>query len=111
MGDVDDYVHRIGRTARGPYGKGHALTLFEYNCKWPHLAEGLIDCLEAAGQEVPDELRKVAHEVHKGWREVKAMKAGSKWGELSGWQGSSKDIAWKKSGYGANDWGKDWGSW
>jgi len=29
----------------------------------------------------------VAHEVQRGWREVKAMKAGSKWGEMSGWQG------------------------
>jgi len=111
MGDVDDYVHRIGRTARGPYGKGHALTLFEYNNKWPHLAEGLIDCLEAAGQEVPDELRKVANEVHRGWREVKAMKAGSKWGDLSGWQGSASNMAFKKLGYGAGDWGKEFGSW
>merc|ERR1719335_216142 len=63
MGDVDDYVHRIGRTARGPYGKGHALTLFEYNCKWPHLAEGLVQILEASGQEVPEELQQIAHEV------------------------------------------------
>ena len=23
-GSVQDYVHRIGRTARGPYGQGHA---------------------------------------------------------------------------------------
>ena len=31
MGDIEDYVHRIGRTARGPYGEGHALTFFEYD--------------------------------------------------------------------------------
>merc|ERR1711948_91806 len=47
MGDIEDYVHRVGRTCRGPYGKGHALTLFEYNSKWPHLAEGLIKVLES----------------------------------------------------------------
>merc|ERR1711935_562107 len=59
MGDVDDYVHRIGRTARGPYGQGHALTLFEYNNKWPHLAEGLISVLQNSGQEVPDDLQRI----------------------------------------------------
>jgi ATP-dependent RNA helicase DDX5/DBP2 len=111
MGDIDDYVHRIGRTARGPYGKGHALTLFEYNPKWPHIAEGLVLCLEAAGQHVPPELRQVAQEVERGEREVKAMKAGSKWGALSGWQGSAKDVARSKLGYDDKDWGKDWGSW
>merc|ERR1719169_92437 len=42
MGDIDDYIHRIGRTARGPHGEGHALTLFEYDPRWPHIAEGLI---------------------------------------------------------------------
>merc|ERR1719335_1292304 len=52
MGDIEDYVHRIGRTARGPYGKGHALTLFEYNNKWPHLAEGLMNVLQKSGQAV-----------------------------------------------------------
>lgn len=99
MGDIDDYVHRVGRTCRGPYGRGHALTLFEYNNKWPHLAEGLIACLEKAGQEVPGDLRNIAWEVSAGWREVKQMKAGSKWGEHSGWQGSAHNVAWKKLGY------------
>merc|ERR1712232_1503365 len=87
MGDIEDYVHRIGRTARGPYGMGHALPLFEYNPKWPHLAEGLVSCLENAGQEVPEDLQRIADEVAEGAREVKAMKAGSKWGANSGWQG------------------------
>ena len=26
----EEYVHRIGRTARGNFGKGHALVFFEY---------------------------------------------------------------------------------
>merc|ERR1712125_118878 len=99
MGDIDDYVHRIGRTCRGPYGNGHALTLFEYNSKWPHLAEGLMNVLEASGQNVPDELRKIAWEVHEGKRKVEAMKAGSKWGGLSGWQGGADAAARKKLGY------------
>eukprot|EP00913_Durusdinium_trenchii_P023095 g21681.t1 len=37
MGDIEDYVHRIGRTARGPYGRGHALTFYEHNRKLPDL--------------------------------------------------------------------------
>merc|ERR1712232_970553 len=99
MGDIDDYVHRIGRTARGPYGMGHALTLFEYNSKWPHLAEGLVQCLESAGQEVPAELSNIACEVANGMRSVKKMKAGSKWGATSGWQGNAAQAAKKKMGY------------
>merc|ERR1712187_434781 len=87
MGDIDDYVHRVGRTCRGPYGKGHALTLFEYNSKWPHLEEGLIKVLESSGQDVPADLQQIADDVENGSREVKAMKTGSKWGALSGWQG------------------------
>lgn len=71
MGDIDDYVHRIGRTCRGNAGlPGHALTLFEYNKKWPELAEGLVKVLERSGQEVPDGLRKIAEEVAKGTRDV-----------------------------------------
>ncbi|CAE7332910.1 DED1 [Symbiodinium natans] len=51
MGDIEDYVHRIGRTARGPYGKGHALTFFEYDKKWPNLPRQLLEVLETSGQE------------------------------------------------------------
>lgn len=60
MGDIDDYVHRIGRTARGPYGKGHALTFFEYDKKWPNLPRQLLQVLETSGQEVPRDLKALA---------------------------------------------------
>merc|ERR1712048_591735 len=100
MGDIDDYVHRVGRTCRGPYGQGHAMTFFEYDPKWPHLAEGLIKVLETSNQEVPFELRTIAEEVQEKKREVKSMKAGSKWGANSGWQGSADEAALKKLGYG-----------
>ncbi|CAK9115008.1 unnamed protein product [Durusdinium trenchii] len=56
MGDIEDYVHRIGRTARGPYGRGHALTFYEHNRKLPDLPRKLMDVLEQSGQEVPPEL-------------------------------------------------------
>jgi len=71
MGDVDDYIHRIGRTARGLTGRpGHALTLFEYNQKWPELAGGLAKVLEESGQPVPEELARIAQEVQQGGRKV-----------------------------------------
>lgn len=70
MGDIDDYVHRIGRTARGNSGlAGHALTLFEYNAKYPELAAGLVKVLEDSEQEPPEELRRIADEVASGARE------------------------------------------
>lgn len=73
MGDIEDYVHRIGRTARGPYGKGHALTFFEYDRKWPHLAGQLVDVMNRAGQEVPEDLVRIAKEVQMGKRSGKWM--------------------------------------
>merc|ERR1711953_1505313 len=57
--------------ARGNSGvPGNSLTLFEYNSKWPELAEGLIKVLENSHQEVPDDLRKIAEEVATGERKV-----------------------------------------
>merc|ERR1712048_1298816 len=71
MGDIDDYIHRIGRTARGNAGlKGNALTLFEYNKKWPELAGLLVKVLEDSRQQVPADLRQIAREVENGERDV-----------------------------------------
>ncbi|CAN0019776.1 unnamed protein product, partial [Choristocarpus tenellus] len=53
---VEDYVHRIGRTARGE-ATGDAYTFFtQNNSKW---ASKLIGVLNGANQQVPDELRKM----------------------------------------------------
>jgi len=73
MGDIEDYVHRIGRTARGPYGKGHALTFFEYDKKWPHLASALLGVLEQSAQEAPEDLLRIAQEVATGQRSGKGL--------------------------------------
>merc|ERR1712190_407842 len=56
-GGIDEYVHRIGRTARGPYGQGHALTFYEYDPKYSEFPGDLIKMLEDANQIVPPELR------------------------------------------------------
>lgn len=72
MGAVDDYIHRIGRTARGlaDVRGGHALTLFEYNHKWPEIAGGLIQVLIESGSVVPHELQMIADQVASGTRQV-----------------------------------------
>jgi len=73
-GGIDEYVHRIGRTARGPYGKGHALSFFQYDPKYSEMAEDLIKVLEESNQVVPPELQKIADEVKAGVRAVKYQK-------------------------------------
>jgi len=76
MGDIEDYVHRIGRTARGPYGEGHALTFFEYDRKWPQLAGELLEVLQASEQDVPEDLTWIAQEVAAGG----GRREGARWG-------------------------------
>merc|ERR1712230_283312 len=76
-GGIDEYVHRIGRTARGPYGKGHALYFFQYDPKYSEMAEELIKVLEESNQVVPPELQRIADEVKSGVRAVKHQK--TKW--------------------------------
>jgi superfamily II DNA/RNA helicase len=73
MGDIEDYIHRIGRTARGRYGKGHALVFFEYWDGAPQLASDLIGVLGASKQTVPQALQRIADEVAKGQRSVRAQ--------------------------------------
>ena len=55
--NVEDYVHRIGRTARGEKS-GTAYTLLTAN-KAKHVRE-LIEVMEKAGQEVSQEVRDLA---------------------------------------------------
>jgi len=73
-GGIDEYVHRIGRTARGPYGKGHALIFFEYDAKYSEMPGELITLLEGAGQIVPPDLRQMKAEVDSGVRFAKKAK-------------------------------------
>lgn len=70
MGEIEDYIHRIGRTARGKYGKGHAFVFFEYWPGYPDIAAELVEVLEASKQKVPEDLRRIAEEVRTGKRAV-----------------------------------------
>jgi len=123
MGDIEDYIHRIGRTARGNTDRpGHALTLFEYNKKWPELARGLVKVLEDSQQVVPPDLVQIAEEVESGQREVvdrhnpfnknskkSSGKVQSAWWqqEEPGWQ---QGPGWQMMGpgWGPPGWPGDW---
>jgi ATP-dependent RNA helicase DDX5/DBP2 len=88
MGDIEDYIHRIGRTARGRYGKGHALVFFEYWEGNPDLAAELKDVLVASKQIVPTELQRIVDEVANGKRQSRT--SAPKWnGGKQQWKASS----------------------
>ncbi|TKY89732.1 hypothetical protein EX895_001517 [Sporisorium graminicola] len=57
--DVDDYVHRIGRTGRAG-NTGHATAFFNRGNK--NIVRDLLDLLKEANQEVPQWLEAVARE-------------------------------------------------
>ena len=74
---VEDYVHRIGRTARGgAEGKAYSFFTQESDAK---RAGQLIGVLKRAGQEVPEELAKLASFGRGG--------GGSGWGGRGGGRG------------------------
>jgi len=93
MSGVEDYVHRIGRTARGRDGKGHALVFFEYSPKNPDCAKELITVLQKSKQAVPPQLEQIAEQVASGKRYV----SGGSWGR--GW---SSQSSWKDGGRGSS---------
>jgi len=87
MGLIEDYIHRIGRTGRGPHGKGHALVFFEFWERSPEIASELIEVLQASSQSIPEELKRIAAEVASGKR---------------GWSGTN---GWSRGG------GRSWSKW
>jgi len=92
MGSIDDYVHRIGRTARGKEGHGKAMVYFEYYHKEPQIAGELCQILEASGQVVPDDLRRIAREVEEGKRPVFQYKQKWKsWDRKDRWNDNKDD--------------------
>lgn len=110
MGDVDDYVHRIGRTARGISGRGgHSLTFFEFDPRWPNIAGELATVLEQAGQEVPEELRRIVDGVADGTLQTWERNGENKWGKKD----QDADQWGKKEKWAASSWDKsDWkGGW
>mmetsp|Transcript_73074 Transcript_73074/g.136549 ORF Transcript_73074/g.136549 Transcript_73074/m.136549 type:complete len:624 (+) Transcript_73074:42-1913(+) len=91
MGTVEDYIHRIGRTARGKDAKGHALVFFEYYWKMPEIASQLVKVLEESAQAVPDDLRRIVREVQEGKRRGTAKNRS--WDKKSSWD---QQASWDK---------------
>ncbi|KAI8060109.1 P-loop containing nucleoside triphosphate hydrolase protein [Gongronella butleri] len=58
--EIDDYIHRIGRTARAG-NTGYATGFFNDNNNW--LARDLVALLKEAKQDVPDWLQAIADEL------------------------------------------------
>lgn len=97
--DIDDYVHRIGRTGRAG-NTGEATAFFNRNNK--AIAKGMIDLLSEANQEVPDFLNKIAREA--------AFSRGSGRGRGGARSGPIRDFrrtGGGSSGYGG---GSNWGN-
>jgi ATP-dependent RNA helicase DDX5/DBP2 len=70
-GGIDDYVHRIGRTARGLSGAtGHALIFYEYDPKYSDMPAEILKILEQTNQHVPPLLRQIANDVATGVRKA-----------------------------------------
>ncbi|CAO3610911.1 unnamed protein product [Cunninghamella blakesleeana] len=71
--DIDDYVHRIGRTGRAG-NTGLATAFFNRNNK--NIVNDFIDILSEANQEVPEFLESVARETRSGARARSAVRGG-----------------------------------
>ena len=98
--DIDDYVHRIGRTGRAG-NIGIATAFFNRNNK--NIVKGLVDLLTEANQEIPDFLNKIARESAFGG---KSMRGGSSRG---GRGGATRDFRKQGGSYGGGASSSNWG--
>ncbi|KAK6459619.1 ATP-dependent RNA helicase DED1 [Scheffersomyces xylosifermentans] len=99
--DIDDYVHRIGRTGRAG-NVGIATAFFNRNNK--NICKGMVDLLNEANQEVPEFLSKIARESSFGG------KMGGARGGRGGSRGPVRDFRRQAPASGGN-WGSNNNSW
>ncbi|RCK58171.1 ATP-dependent RNA helicase DED1 [Candida viswanathii] len=99
--DIDDYVHRIGRTGRAG-NVGIATSFFNRGNK--NVVKGLIEILSEANQPIPDFLTKVSRESSFG----KMGRGGSRGGSRGGF----RDVRRGGNSGGYNSgWGNSNGGW
>lgn len=102
--DVDDYVHRIGRTGRAG-NTGVSTAFFNRNSR--NIVKGLVEILTEANQEVPPFLNDIS-------RESSGIRGGRGGGFFNSRANSSRDA--RKQGNGNGSWGasrgggSSWGS-
>ena len=119
-GDIDDYVHRIGRTGRA--GNTGVSTAF-FNRDNYNVAKGLVEILTEANQEVPQFLRDAARDVGRsrsgrgGWgSRSNSTRDYRRHGGGSGFSSSSRENSWggrSRSGFdgGSRNWNNDRSGW
>lgn len=90
--DIDDYVHRIGRTGRA--GKTGLATAF-FNDNNTSLAKPLADLMQEANQEVPDWLTRYASRASYGSK-------GRRGGGRFGGRDFRRDSSFNRSGSGGD---------
>ena len=107
-GDIDDYVHRIGRTGRAG-NTGNAVSFFNSNNQ--NIAKGLLELLGEANQEVPEFLK---HTIRtnpyrstggggRNFRSENTRDYRRDGGRGGSFQKSSSSF--KKSNFGSDSWG------
>ncbi|KAJ3260241.1 hypothetical protein HK103_000876 [Boothiomyces macroporosus] len=85
--NIEDFVHRIGRTARGKSSEGNSYTFFTTMKQDRANAQALVDLMQDAGQEVPQELQDLAYQANAGRN---AGRGGSRWGGRGGRGGNGR---------------------
>ena len=73
---IEDYVHRIGRTARGTHGTGEAISFFSHEDA--RLARSLVDILDKANQHVDPQLRDM---IGNGKKSQTSFSRSNKWAD------------------------------
>lgn len=94
--DIDDYVHRIGRTGRAG-NVGIATSFFNRNNKI--IVKDMISLLTEASQEVPDFLIKISRESSYGGR---GGGRGGRSGGFGGRSGATRDFRRGGGGFGGS---------
>eukprot|EP01136_Pigoraptor_vietnamica_P021212 Opistho-1_new@71113 len=100
-GSTEDYVHRIGRTARGSCETGRAFTFFTRGDR--RQAGELVSILKEAGQKVPAELDGMVDKRRFGFGGQRGRwGASSSWNQRQGFSGAKSGYGQKSYGGGAN---------
>ena len=100
-GDIDDYVHRIGRTGRA--GNTGVATAF-FNRGNKNISKDLIELLTEANQEVPQFLSSISREFGRGGPS-RGRSGGSRDIRRSGNYRSSGNSSYGNSSYGNSSYG------
>jgi superfamily II DNA/RNA helicase len=102
--NVEEFVHRIGRTARGNNSEGYSYTFFTTSKQDVNNAQALVDLMEGADQQIPEELYALAQNNRRGGRGGRGGYGG---GRGSYGNGGNRGGYGSRGGYGRNG-GQRW---